>query len=412
MPQPQLTRYGSPYNWQPEIVRKAKKPKRVEIHDLTLEGDAEEMAGVRFTHRQRVEIAKALSEAGVPRISVLGNSPRPTRGEVKSAETIAGLGLKARVGALVKSAEEIDTCRRIGLKGVTILVGVNDAVLTGGRTGKDIIDRCKALTEHARGNGLHTCLMGMDATRTRPEFLKQVVKTLDPYFDEFVVSDSLGVVSPFGMHHLVSLVSQWTRKPLQIHPHNHTSACTANAVAAVLAGATIIHATVNGVGEFTGLAPLEEFAVAVEMHAGATTGIDLSRLQELSRMVAEATGTILPPYKPVTGRSAFAVPETEEIQQVYYELHREQRFNDGMMYPPEIVGAESIMAIGRKCHAYTVLYHLEINGYEADFETASKIAQAVRAHLKTRKGYVLIGSDELMAIAKKTGFRLKRSKHA
>ena len=144
------------------------------------------------THRDRIEIAKSLANCRCSADRSARKFSPSTRSEIASAEAIASLGLPAKVGALVKTEDEIDICRRIGLWGVTILVGVNDKVLTGGRTGADIIDRCRALTNRAKEHGLHTCLMGMDATRTRPEFLEKVVRTLDPYLDEYTISELPG----------------------------------------------------------------------------------------------------------------------------------------------------------------------------------------------------------------------------
>lgn len=395
-----LQQYGSPYNRADEAATTPAPSRRVEIHDLTLEGDGEEMAGLRFSHKDRIEIAKLLDAAGIHRISVLGNSPRPTRDEVKSAAAIASLGLKARVGALVKTVEEIDTSARIGLWGVTILVGINDAVLTGGQKGQDIIDQCKKLTVRAREHGLHTCLMAMDATRTRPPFLERVIRELDPFVDEFVIGDSLGRISPFGMRNLISQVLQWTAKPLQIHPHNHTSMAVANCLGAVLGGASIVQTVVNGLGEFSGIAATEECVVALEMHAGLALGIDRLRLQDLSRLVAKASGLPIPANKPVTGRLAFAIPETEEIQEALYQLHREGRLEDGLPLPPELVGAVPSMSIGRKCNAFTVLYNLEIAGIEVSRELAEQIAGKVRAHFKNRRGHFLIDQSEFLELAR------------
>lgn len=398
---PAMQDYASPYNrWEGPDAGPPPPAAGVEIHDLTLEGDGEEMAGLRFTHEQRLAIARSLDEAGVQRISVLGNSPRPTPAEVASAEAIAALGLKARLGAFVKTIDEIDTCARVGLWGATILVGINDAVLTGGRTGQDVIDQCKALTAHCREKGLHTCLMAMDATRTRPQFLERVVRELDPFCDEFVIADSLGRISPFGMRRLVALVRQWTARPLQIHPHNHTSMAVANCLGAVMGGASIVQTVVNGLGEFTGIAPLEECVVALEMHGGISTGVDRSRLQSLSRLVAGASGLPIPVNKPVTGRAAFAIPETEEIQEVLYQLYREGRFEDGLPYPPELVGAASHMSIGRKCNAFTVLYNLAADGIEVSHEQAERIAGKVREHLGARDGYVLMDRAEFLERAR------------
>jgi isopropylmalate/homocitrate/citramalate synthase len=354
------------------------------------------MAGLRFTHSDRLNIAKGLDDAGIHRIAVLGNSPVPTSDEIKSAQAIVDLGLKSKVGAFVKTAQEIETCADIGLWGVTILVGVNDAVLTRNRTGQDIIDRCKHLTAHARERDLHVTLMGMDATRTAPNFLKRVIVELDPYFDEYVIADSLGRITPFGIRYLSSLISRWTEKPLQIHPHNTTSMAVANCLGAVLGGVSVLHTSMNGLGEFAGIAPTEECAVALEMHADVSLGIDFTKLQEVAELVERASGITIPPGKPVTGKAAFAIPETEEHQQALYELYCEGRFEDGLPYPPRLVGAKPLMSIGRKCNAFTVLYNLAVNGIKIDLNEAEEIAQKIRDRLSEFTGYYLMEQSELL----------------
>ena len=148
--------------------------------------------------------------------------------------------------------------------------------------------------------------------------------------------------------------------------------------------------------------------MAAEMHAGVSTGLDLTQTQGTLKARREGYRHQIPPHKPVVGEAAFAIPETEEIQQVYYELHREQKFAAGFMYPPELVGATSHMSIGRKCHVYTVLYNLEVLGYAIDFAKAEKIAALVRSHLRNRKGYVLMTQDEFLSFVKKNGFKLER----
>lgn len=401
-----LSRHASPYNWLAASAKSPKQPERIVIHDLTLEGDAEEMAGVSIAESDKIEIAKRLCDLGVPRLSLLGNSPMPPAEDIRAAEKIVALGLPIRIGAFVKTLEEIDIAARIGLWGVTILVGVNDALLPPGRSGADILDRCKLLGGHAKQLGLHACLMGMDATRTRPEFLRQVVASIEPYCDEITIGDSLGVISPYGLRYLIELVTSWTDKPIQVHLHNHTSMAVANALAAVLGGASIIQTTTNGMGEFTGLVPLEEFAVASLMHLGIATGIDLSGLKALSEIVAHATGVRPSIQKPVVGDAAFCIPETEEIQQVYYDLSREGRFEEALPYPPRLVGNRYRMSIGKKCNAYTVLYNLAQLGWTADEATVRRIVEAVRARLASAKGYVLMEDEEFRALVSEGKFDL------
>jgi len=296
---------------------------------------------------------------------------------------------------------------RAGVRTDDILVGVNDALLPRGKTGADIVDRCKMLTGYAKQQGLHTCLMGMDSTRTRPEFLHEVIAALEPYCDEFTIGDSLGTISPYGLRFLIELVVGWTKKPVQVHLHNHSSMAVANALAALLGGASTIQTTVNGLGEFTGLVALEEFAVASEMHIGVPTGINLAELKSLSDFVARAIGVDLPVQKPAVGNSAFAIPETEEIQQVYWELYQEGRLEEGLTYPPRLVGNRYQMSIGRRCNTYTVLYNLANLGWTADAETVKSIMLEVRKVMAERSGYALMSKDEFRELVVKAKFNIR-----
>ncbi len=60
----------------------------------------------------------------------------------------------------------------------------------------------------------------------------------------------------------------------------------ANAMAAVRGGANVIHATVNGLGEFAGQVPVEELAVSLGIHFGIDCGLDLERLTESIAIIA------------------------------------------------------------------------------------------------------------------------------
>ncbi len=397
-----LNEFSSVYN---QITGDTPLHTNIEIHDLTLEADGEEMAGLRFTHQERISIAKKLEEVGIHRISILGNSPKPTPGEIRSAEAIVDLNLNLKVGAFVKTCNEVKLCAKIGLSGVTVLVGVNDHVLTKGRTTQDIIYDCKSLTSLARENGLHVTLMGMDSTRASPGFLQKLVTELDPFFDEYVIADSLGRITPFGIRNLASLVGQWTTKPLQLHCHNTTSMAVANCLGSVLGGVSILQTAVNGLGEFTGIPPTEECAVALEMHTTSSLGLNLPKLQELSHLVSKITSIHPSPNKPVTGSGAFAVPETEEIQKVMYELYCENRYEEALPFPAGLVGANAYMSIGRKCNSYTVLYNLAICGHKISMTDAKDFAKEIREHLKKRKGYVLISNEQFIQLFKEWSSR-------
>ena len=78
-------------------------------------------------------------------------------------------------------------------------------------------------------------------------------------------------------------------------------------------------------GEFSGLAATEELSAAIDIHAGISLGLNYSKLQEASSLVSQITGIQTPPFKPITGKSAFAIPETEETQEFMYNLSLENK---------------------------------------------------------------------------------------
>ena len=402
-----LTKFSSPYNWLSSSNLPLKKSDRIQIHDLTLDPDAEEMAGVTISGNNKIAIASALTELGVDRLAILGNSPMATEAQISSAKKLIGLDLPVRLDGLFKTIEEIKLAKEIGLWGVEILVGVNDRLLTSGNGRHHILERCKSLTGYAKELGLHTCLFGGDATRTSEDFLEEVVTTLETYYDEFTIADSSGTISPYGLQYLTERVGTWTKKPLKVHLHNHTSMAIANALAAVVGGVETIQTTVNGVGELTGLVPLEEFAVASEIHLGVSTGLELSGLHELSRLVSDATGLPTKINKPVVGEDAFAIPETEEIQQYFWELHQDGRLEEAFCYPPRLVGNTFKMSIGARCNTFTILYNLSEKDFTADDETVSNIADAVQAELSDKYGYNLWTADELLEFCLKMGFPIR-----
>ncbi|MHC4091642.1 MAG: hypothetical protein ACYSVY_15465, partial [Planctomycetota bacterium] len=99
-----LAECSSPYD---RIVNAGLAGRRIEINDLTLEGDCEEMAGIHLGRDDKIRIAEALAEVGVHRISVLGNSPTPTPDEIDDVREISRRNLPPPLSAFVKSPYEI-----------------------------------------------------------------------------------------------------------------------------------------------------------------------------------------------------------------------------------------------------------------------------------------------------------------
>lgn len=119
--------------------------------------------------------------------------------------------------------------------------------------------------------------------------------------DGVYLVDSRGNSSPLATRVFVSRVKAAVGKcDVYVQHHNDLGVATANALAAVEAGATWIDASVIGIGDRGGCVALEEAAALFEMY-GIATGIKLERLYELCRYVQQAYGVTLPPWKPIAG---------------------------------------------------------------------------------------------------------------
>ena len=92
-----IKEHESPCNWAPESIRRLSPGRRIIVQDLTLEGDGEEMAGLRPSDEDRIAVARRIDEIGAPRTAVLGNPPRPAPDGVRAAEKIAALGLETGI---------------------------------------------------------------------------------------------------------------------------------------------------------------------------------------------------------------------------------------------------------------------------------------------------------------------------
>ena len=117
--------------------------------------------------------------------------------------------------------------------------------------------------------------------------------------DGLYVYDGPGCASPETIEYIVKLVRAISGGQVEIivHCHNDFGLATANSIAAVKAGATLVDAVVNGLGDRAGNAPFEEVVTALEVLYNVRTGIDISKITEISKMVSDIYKILLRPIK-------------------------------------------------------------------------------------------------------------------
>lgn len=117
---------------------------------------------------------------------------------------------------------------------------------------------------------------------------------------EIALADTIGVGNPAHVAQLVARVREAIAPlPVRVHFHNTRNTGLANVWAAVIAGASIVDASVGGLGGCpfapgaAGNVPSEDAVYMLE-RAGIDTGMDLDRLIEASHWLSEIMGRKLP----------------------------------------------------------------------------------------------------------------------
>ncbi len=311
----------------------------VQFLDTTLR-DGEQAPGVSLSPDQKVEIARKLDRAGVSVIEA--GSACTGAGERETISRVSKENLDARVTSFCRGLErDIDLAIDCDVDGVNLVVPASERHIERkvGTSRGGVIETTVSLVEYAREHGLWVEVLGEDGSRADPDFLTELMgKALDAGADRVCYCDTVGYATPEHTGNVVSALSELG--PTSTHVHDDLGMAVTNALVSVRAGADLVHATVNGIGERAGNVALEEVAIALSEGYGVST-VDTTVLYDLARTVADATGIPLAPNKAVVGENAF----THESG-----IHTDGQLKDDAMYEPyspETVGRERRLALGK-----------------------------------------------------------------
>ena len=199
--------------------------------------------------------------------------------------------------------------------------------------------------------------------------------------DALTIVDTFGVTSPIGINHFVKRIKERVRKPIEIHCHNTYGLAVANSIAALEAGAQIVHTTVNGISEDSGAAPLEEVAMATKCLYGIDSKIKFEKLTALSRLVQERSGVRMPPHKAIVGEGVFTA---ESGMVVGWWAHAKSMNKSPLeisAYTPALVGAKIPtwqIVLGKKSGRDSIEYKLKELGLSAPEDQYNEILRRVK----------------------------------
>jgi 2-isopropylmalate synthase len=387
--------------WYDAQVEPKGKPKKMEVFDTTLR-DGEQTPGVSFTVEDKKEIAAALSKLGVRYIEA--GFPVSSDGEFKSVKEIASMGVKSDVVGLARCVEkDMDAAMDAGVDLVHIFIGTSPIhrKYKLKMSKEEILDRARECIQYVTDRGFKVHFSPEDACRTEYEYLKEVCELADSMKVAHInIPDTVGVMTPAAMGYIISELKKDINTPLAVHCHNDFGMAVANTVSAVVAGATIPHVTVNGLGERAGNADLEQVVLGCKLIHGIESDIKTTRIWETSRIVERRSGIKVMPNFPIVGGNAFAHESGVHVHGVLAKAATYEAIK------PEMVGAKRRLVIGKLVGKHGVKDKLDAMGIKVNEKQAQDITKKVKdladkGKKVTEEDLAAIAEDLLGKVSKK-----------
>ncbi|MBC8512480.1 MAG: 2-isopropylmalate synthase [Dehalococcoidia bacterium] len=293
------------------------KTGRVTIFDTTLR-DGEQAAGAGLSAQEKLQIAKQLERLGVDVIEA--GFPISSPGDFEAVQLIAKEIQGSTVCALSHAnAEAIDgaweAIREAKRPRIHVFLSASDIHLFYQlkKTREEILEMSRDMVARAKGYTDDVEFSPMDATRTEPTYIYQILEAVIAAGATTVnIPDTVGCAIPqeFGdlIEGILNNVSNIDKAVVSVHCHNDLGLAVANSLEAIRRGARQVECTINGIGERAGNASLEEIVMALKTRNdlfNLTTNIDTTQIYKTSRLVSELTGFIVQPNKAIIGANAF-----------------------------------------------------------------------------------------------------------
>jgi methanogen homocitrate synthase len=311
----------SKYNFDEKIHHAYMRPNKFELHDATMRDGAHV---VDYSHEERIQLTRALSELGVHRIEIESRASTIKRQSVYSPEThcdtlksISKMDLNSRIFTMKNLSEGrlgIDHALSLNISNIVLQEPVHRGWLEQtGDTVEQRIDLIHEVISYAKDKGCYIDFFNNHIGNSELEYLLKIAKAgVDSGADSICLTDSEGNCAPHVFKFLVKKVidASGGKIPVEVHPHNDYGLALANTIASYEAGASVTHCCVNSLGSRAGNTSLEEAVIALHVLYGVELGLDYSKLNYVCGLVEQMQQWPVAKNKPFYGYGIFSAPHS------------------------------------------------------------------------------------------------------
>lgn len=269
--------------------------KTFELVDTTLR-DGEQQAGLVFSMREKLMLAKALDRAGIRCIEA--GIPAMGAFEQQTMRELIKLRLNARLIAWNRAnRSDILASVACGFSWIHISLPVSDLQIRD-KLAKNREWVLRALSQtiaFARAQGCRVTVGAEDASRADLGFfLKFAEVAAQSGAERIRFADTVGCLEPFSAYEKLKQAGERCPLPIEFHGHNDFGLALANTLAAKEAGIPYASCTISGIGERAGNACLQDVAAMLNRNDPGCCAVDTAEL-------ARAEAIIPPPRNDLSG---------------------------------------------------------------------------------------------------------------
>lgn len=382
----------SPINYLDDVRDSFNLSKHIFVRDSTIR-EGEETPGVYYTLEQKLKIVEKLEDIGVKHIDCgyIGI----VQDQWNLAYKIKELGINLKTYCHLSSnptnwTEEIKKAleAKVDIIGFGIVLTEWQLQLfTGDQkvTPEVMIALIPSVLKRIKRLGGTAILDCVDATRAEiPLLIRAIEKGIKNHVEMIMLYDTVGACNVPAISYMIKQLRPIVKDiPIGIHVHDDFGLGTASTISAIEQGATYMDLVVNKLGDRAGNTSLEEVIVVLEMLYGIDTGIDLSKLYDLSKFIEKISGVPLPYNKPVVGRNTF-IHESE--LHVMSALEKDEHWMCFTPYRPEIVGQKEKIIFGpTTLHGDAIRMKCEQMGFKSYDTFLDEIKAKVRSIINKKK---------------------------